>query len=127
VEDRAFEKLAGVLYEERSRKRIGDFPLSERINGYWDLDRHGDRPGGVERHRPAHPAGLLQALGSGIWSATYRSLAAMSSASCTSFPNTPAGGSNVCPWRRTYLNDVRQEIERQRSLVQDQNDLTAGL
>jgi hypothetical protein len=36
VEGRAFEKLAGVLYEERSRKRIGDFPLSERINGYWD-------------------------------------------------------------------------------------------
>jgi hypothetical protein len=36
VEGRAFEKLVGVLYEERSRKRIGDFPLSGRINGYWD-------------------------------------------------------------------------------------------
>jgi len=42
VEGRAFQKLVGVLYEERSRKRIGDFPQSERINGYWDLDRHGD-------------------------------------------------------------------------------------
>jgi len=42
VEGRAFEKLAGVLCEERSRKGIGDLPLSERINGYWDLDRHGD-------------------------------------------------------------------------------------
>jgi hypothetical protein len=30
VEGRAFEKLVGVLYEERSRKRIGDFPQSER-------------------------------------------------------------------------------------------------
>jgi len=36
AEGRAFEKLVGVLYEERSRKRIGDFPLSERTNGWWD-------------------------------------------------------------------------------------------
>ena len=36
MEGRAFEKLVGVLYEERSRKGIGDFPHSARINGYWD-------------------------------------------------------------------------------------------
>lgn len=53
VEGRAFEKLVGHLYEERSRKRIGDFALSERIRGFWDsadteidlvaLDRPGRR------------------------------------------------------------------------------------
>ena len=32
----ALEKLAGQLYEERSRKGLGDFPLSNRILGYWD-------------------------------------------------------------------------------------------
>jgi AAA+ ATPase superfamily predicted ATPase len=32
----ALEKLAGHLYEERSRKAIGDFPLTQRIQGYWD-------------------------------------------------------------------------------------------
>jgi len=42
VEGRAFEKLVGVVCEERSRKGIGDFSQSERINGYWDLDRDGD-------------------------------------------------------------------------------------
>ena len=36
VEGKAFEKLVGHLYEERSRKGIGDFPLTQRIKGYWD-------------------------------------------------------------------------------------------
>jgi AAA+ ATPase superfamily predicted ATPase len=36
VEGHAFEKLVGVLYEERSRKGLGDFPLTARIVGYWD-------------------------------------------------------------------------------------------
>ena len=30
------ERLVGNLYEERSRKGVGDFPLSRRIEGYWD-------------------------------------------------------------------------------------------
>ena len=32
----ALEKLAGQLYEERSRRQVGDFPLTQRIQGYWD-------------------------------------------------------------------------------------------
>jgi hypothetical protein len=36
LEGGALEKLAGLLYEERSRKNIGDFALTERIQGYWD-------------------------------------------------------------------------------------------
>jgi AAA+ ATPase superfamily predicted ATPase len=36
VEGAALEKLVGELYEERSRKGVGDFPLSRRITGYWD-------------------------------------------------------------------------------------------
>lgn len=36
VEGHSLEKLAGQLYEERSRHGIGDFPLTERIQGYWD-------------------------------------------------------------------------------------------
>jgi hypothetical protein len=30
------ERLVGVLYEERSRKGLGDFSLTDRIAGYWD-------------------------------------------------------------------------------------------
>lgn len=36
VEGKALEKLVAHLYEERSRKGVGDFPLTHRINGYWD-------------------------------------------------------------------------------------------
>ena len=36
VEGFALERLAGRLYEERSRKGIGDFPLSARVQGFWD-------------------------------------------------------------------------------------------
>ena len=36
VEGIGLEKLAWQLYEERSRRGIGDFPLSRRIRGYWD-------------------------------------------------------------------------------------------
>jgi hypothetical protein len=36
VEGTTLEKLAGELYEERSRKGIGDFALTDRIKGYWD-------------------------------------------------------------------------------------------
>jgi AAA+ ATPase superfamily predicted ATPase len=36
AEGGALEKLVGQLYEERSRKGVGDFPLTQRIQGYWD-------------------------------------------------------------------------------------------
>jgi AAA+ ATPase superfamily predicted ATPase len=36
VEGFGFERLVGTLYEERSRKGIGDFALTERISGYWN-------------------------------------------------------------------------------------------
>jgi AAA+ ATPase superfamily predicted ATPase len=36
VEGLALEKLVALLYEERSRKRIGEFGLTERIQGFWD-------------------------------------------------------------------------------------------
>jgi hypothetical protein len=36
VEGKPFEKLVSILYEERSRKGLGDFPLTDHIKGYWD-------------------------------------------------------------------------------------------
>jgi AAA+ ATPase superfamily predicted ATPase len=36
VEGHSLEKLVGLLYEERSRKSLGDFALTARIQGYWD-------------------------------------------------------------------------------------------
>lgn len=36
VEGHALEDLAGRIYEERSRRGIGDFPVTQRIQGFWD-------------------------------------------------------------------------------------------
>ncbi|MCC7046637.1 MAG: ATP-binding protein [Alphaproteobacteria bacterium] len=36
VEGFAFEKLIHEIHEECSRKAVGDFPLSDRIKGYWN-------------------------------------------------------------------------------------------
>ncbi len=35
-EGHGLERLVGQIYEERSRKGLGDFPLTRRIDGYWD-------------------------------------------------------------------------------------------
>jgi AAA+ ATPase superfamily predicted ATPase len=36
VEGGALEKLVGQLYEERSRKGVGDFPITHRVQGFWN-------------------------------------------------------------------------------------------
>jgi uncharacterized protein len=36
VEGASLEKLTGQLYEERSRKGIGDFQVTHRVQGFWD-------------------------------------------------------------------------------------------
>ena len=36
LEGHGLERLVAQLYEERSRRGIGDFGLTERIDGYWD-------------------------------------------------------------------------------------------
>ncbi len=35
AEGGSLEKLAGELYEERSRKGIGDFPITHQVQGFW--------------------------------------------------------------------------------------------
>jgi AAA+ ATPase superfamily predicted ATPase len=36
AEGHGLEKLVGTLYEERSRKGVGDFALTQRVQGFWD-------------------------------------------------------------------------------------------
>ena len=36
INSRPLESLVGQLYEERSRLGLGDFPLTSRIEGWWD-------------------------------------------------------------------------------------------
>jgi hypothetical protein len=61
---KAFEELVGVLCEEL-RKGIGDFPPSERSNGYWDPSDTEIDLAALNASGPGDPAGLLQTLCSG--------------------------------------------------------------
>lgn len=36
AEGQGLERLVGALYQERSQKGLGDFALTERIQGFWD-------------------------------------------------------------------------------------------
>lgn len=36
IEGSSLEKLVAALYEERSRKGMGEFALTSRIHGFWD-------------------------------------------------------------------------------------------
>lgn len=36
AEGHGFERLVATLYEERSRKGVGDFGLTERVRGWWE-------------------------------------------------------------------------------------------
>ena len=126
VEGRAFEKLVGVLYEERSRKGIGGFPLSERINGYWDRSD-------TEIDLVAlNATDRVIRLGSCKRSAAelVRDLPVF----CGHIERFLRQFPEYAAWRVERVSlaphvhqDVRQEIERHGSLVQDLNDLRGGL
>lgn len=71
AEGYGLERLAAALYEERGRKGLPGFPLSERIEGYWDKgdveidlvalneDAQVIRIGTCKRDPAAHTAGEL--------------------------------------------------------------------
>jgi uncharacterized protein len=126
VEGKAFEKLVGVLYEERSRKGIGDFPLTARISGYWDRsDTEVDLVALNETAR-------VMRVGSCKRSAEelVRDVPTFNGHVQRFLDQFPAYArwqvERVCLAPRVP-QEVRQALESQGYLVQDLNDLTAGL
>lgn len=126
VEGFGLEALAGQLYEERSRLGLGDFPLSERVRGYWDrgdveidlvaLDESGHRIRfGTCRRNPEKLAASLTGLQSGAkafldahgrfrgWQTEFVAIA----------PSIP--------------NEIRSQLQNSGVLPQDLRDLTEGI
>ena len=125
-EGHALEDLAAQLYEERSRRGLGDFNLTQRIHGYWDrsdveidlvaVDEDSQRLRLATCKR--NPARLPAALHELDTHAT-RFLAAY-----PRFAQWQLERVAIAP----QINaDLRREIAAQGALVQDLNDLTAGL
>jgi uncharacterized protein len=126
VEGKAFEKLVRLLYEERSRKGIGDFAVTQRISGYWDR-------GDTEIDLVAlNETDEVIRLGSCKRSATElpRDLPIFDGHVQRFLAHFP----RFAGWRveRVCLapeipREIRQIIAGQGCLAQDLNDLTAGL
>lgn len=127
VEGGALEKLAGQLYEERSRRGIGDFPLGERVHGYWDKagteidlvalnsDEKRIRFGSSKRS----PSKLLADV------TNFRGhVARFLEAKRGAFDDWTVEYVGIAP---VLTREERRVLERYDVIPQDLNDLTAGL
>ena len=126
VEGKAFEKLIGAIYEERSRKGVGDFPLSARVHGYWNR-------GGTEID--------LVAINQDAQTIRFGSCKRSADSLVADIPNFRGHVSRFlrempqyASWHAEYAClapsiplDVRARIESAGCLAQDLVDLTAGL
>lgn len=126
VEGFGLEALAGQLYEERSRLGLGEFPLSERVRGYWDrggveidlvaLDEPGRRIRfGTCRRNPEKLAASLTGLQAGA----------------ETFLNAHG---RLRGWQTEFVaiapsipNEIRSQLQNSDVLPQDLKDLTEGI
>jgi AAA+ ATPase superfamily predicted ATPase len=126
VEGHAFEKLVAQLYEERSRKKLGDFPLSSRVEGYWDsadteldlvaLDEAGKRIrfGSCKRSEAALARDLPNLQGH-----AQRFL--------IQFPKYKSWTIEFVGFSPVIGREARKSLTARGVFVQDLSDLTAGL
>lgn len=126
VEGSALEKLVGRLYEERSRKAVGDFPLTDRIRGYWD--RSDTEIDLVAINEPE------QRLRLGSCKRSPGKLLSDIPNFCGHVERFLATFSQYRSWRIERVGiaprlsaDERAVLERHEVIPQDLNDLTAGL
>lgn len=126
VEGHALEDLAGQLYEERSRLGMGTFPLSERIQGYWDRadieidlvavneDERRIRFGTCKRNPARLPASI-----NGLKASAARFLAAHGR-----FSNWKVEYVGIAP---TVGEDIRAKLAEDGVIAESLTDLIQGL
>jgi AAA+ ATPase superfamily predicted ATPase len=126
VEGFGLESLAGQLYEERSRLGLGDFPLSERVRGYWDR-------GNVEIDLVAldEPDKRIRF---GTCKRDADKLAASLAGLRTCAQSFLAAHGRLQGWRPEFVaiapsisQEIRRQLQNAGVLLQDLTDLTDGL
>lgn len=126
VEGNGLEKLVGTLYEERGRKGIGDFRLTRHIEGYWDRS-------GTEIDLVA-----LDEADSIIRFGSCKRSADKLVADITFFDGHIQRFLDAFPDYKSWTiervsiapvvqAELRTELQKRNRIVQDLNDLTAGL
>jgi AAA+ ATPase superfamily predicted ATPase len=123
----ALERLVGVLYEERSRKAVGDFSLTERIQGYWNRQGIEIDLVAVDEDARRIRFGTCKRSASKLW-ADLDGLGAHVQRFLGEHRRFQEG------WRVEKVaiapvidDEVRTGIEARGFVVQDLRDLTAGL
>lgn len=126
AEGHGLERLAAQLYEERSRRGLGDFALTRHIHGYWDRndteidlvavdeDNHVIRFGNCKRNADALLAGDAKLVGH-----IERFLAA--------HPRYAQFERQRVAIAPTIEPAQRHALSRQGALPQDLDDLTEGM
>lgn len=126
AEGHGLERLVRQLYEERSRRRIGDFPLTAQVRGFWDRrdteidvvaineDTRTIRFGTCKRSAERLPPDLVRFDEHvGRFLATFRAYQEWTIQKVAIAPALDP--------------ETRQAIERRGYLAQDLRDLTAAL
>lgn len=123
----ALERLVGVLYEERSRKAVGDFSLTERIQGYWNRQGIEIDLVAVDEDSRRIRFGTCKRSASKLW-ADLDGLGAHVQRFLGEHRRFQEGWTvekvAIAP---VIDEDVRTGIEARGFVVQDLRDLTAGL
>ncbi len=126
TEGHGLERLAAALYEERSKKKVGDFSLDHMVRGYWDragteidliaIDEAGERIriGSCKRN----PRRLVEDL------AHFDGHAARFLAAFPRFDSWTIEKVAIAP---RHCSETRRACERRGYIPQDLSDLTAGL
>lgn len=126
AEGHGLERLAAALYEERSKKKVGDFPLDHMVQGYWDradteidliaLDKDGKRIrfGSCKRN----PRRLFADL------PNFDGHVARFLEAFPKYANWNVEKVAIAP---RHSDDTRRACERQGYISQDLIDLTSGL
>ena len=126
VEGTGLEKLVGHLYEERSRKRISDFHLTRRIQGYWDRGGTEIDLIAIDEDSAVIRFGSCKRAADNLV-ADVRVFDGHIERFLDAFPvyrEWKIERASIAP---TITPDVRRELEAAGRFAQDLNDLTAGL
>ena len=126
IEGHGLERLVGRLYEERSRKGLGDFPLTHRVQGYWD------------RGRTEIDLVVLNEEDQSIRFGTCKRNAAKLSADLAGFAGHVARFLSAHPQYQTWRVEkvaiapridpaLRRHLEEREMIAQDLADLSQGL
>ena len=126
IEGGAFEKLVGHLYEERSRKGIGDFPLSARVRGYWDKKDTEIDLVAIDESVPRLRFGTCKRDEGGLFSSA-RDLNTHIATFLKAYPKYAGWKIERAAIAPALSTDARNALERDGCVAQDLGDLLEGL